>query len=470
MKNHAALLGLFCMACTSPDKLIGDSNVFADPSDIPQPEPSDPPTEASVSLSQIQSGAVSEGTLVTVEDIVATTGSSDEGFFAGTPEGGVNSGIWIQADSENKGAFDVQMGQTVTVTGIVTELVDNSPEQTGGDNTLTALVVQTAGGVVVTDEATDSMPPATELSMETLVDPSSAEQYEGTYIKLSNPSMEQVGQDMILNGSLPFVETFVSFAEQHYEILNSSIEFVKGIVGYEDGQYVLYPCSESDVSLVQPSSIELNGTNLYMTEVLAYEDPIGQCDDTFTWYLEVNYIHTSDLDVDTIYLQVTDPNGNHHAKLSTEDSINPNQVMLISNGRPDNCLSIDGYADLSMLQMAPVSGLGGAIPTIDNSSIVIKLYYAATETDYVNDTRILIDRIDLQSFQLNQTMELDPTLNGESTDTVVSNGDWCESSRALYDFYGTPIEDGVGIPINGSPGSLNFHCTGGLDTATETQQ
>ena len=472
MKNHAALLGLFCMACTSPDKLIGDSNVFADPSDIPEPEPSDPPTEASVSLSQIQSGAVPEGTLVTVTDIVATTGSSDEGFFAGTTEGGANSGIWIQADAENKGAFEVLMGQTVTVTGIVAELVDNSPEQNGEDNTLTAIVVQTAGGVVITNEATDSMPPAFELDMEILMDPISAEQYEGTYIRLSNPSMDQVGENMIVNGALPFDETFVSFADQYYEILSSPIEFVKGIVGYKDGQYVLYPCTESDLGFAEtiPATTEINGTNFYISEVLAYNFALEVCNNGFHWYLELNYIHSSVLDVGTVYLEQSTPDGTFHAKLSSSEQVDPNDILLISDGDMTNCLSACDGGAFKVLTMETVSGAGAPIPDVISPGNEIALFYAPTEADYISGNRILIDSIEISYNALNTSTELAPMFDGVGTDGMsVSSGEWCESQKLLYLTDGTTISDGVGLPVYGSPGTITNHCLIGPDTATQTQ-
>ena len=383
----AYLFGLHC-----PDRLSA-TPMFLRSSDIPQPEPSrtiDDPTEHLCRSARFSLERFLKAPL-TVTDIVATTGSSDEGFFAGTPEGGANSGIWIQADTDNKGAFEVLMGQTITVTGTVAELVDNSPEQNGEDNTLTAIVVQTAGGVVITNEATDSMPPATELSMETLMDPSSAEQYEGTYIRLSNPSMDQVGDNMVVNGTLPFDETFVSFVDQHYEILSSPIEFVKGIVGYKDGQYVLYPCSENDLGFAEtiPATTEFNGTNFYISEVLAYNDAFEVCNNEFHWYLELNYIHSSVLDVGTVYLEQSTPNGTFHAKMSSSEQVDPNDILLISDGDMTNCLAACDGGAFTVLTMETVSGAGAQIPSdVILPGDEIALFYAPSEADYISGNRI----------------------------------------------------------------------------------
>ena len=55
-------------------------------------------------------------------------------------------------DSDNKGAFDVQMGQIVTILGVYRELEDSSPEQLA-QTVVAAIVIQTVNGVEVTDES-----------------------------------------------------------------------------------------------------------------------------------------------------------------------------------------------------------------------------------------------------------------------------------------------------------------------------
>ena len=483
MRNVAALAALGMWACTSPDKLIGDSNVFAAPEDlseIPETDTDDtddsgdePVVALSSSVDDILSGEVDEGTLVEITGLVAMTPSSDDGFFAGTSEGGANSGIFVQADSDNKGAFDVQMGQIVTIMGVYQELEDSSPEQSGADSSFAAIVVQTVNGVEVTDESTYSMPPATDVTMETLLDPSSAEQYEGSYIKLTAPTMTEVGEQMILNGSLPFDEAFVSFSDQYESLLNDLLESVKGIVGYKNGQYVLYPCSESDVNYAsQSAETDLDGSKLYVSEVLAYNDELTVCNG-FNWYLELNYtdVNTTALDIDTIYMQQVSAQGTtHHAKLSSTASLSPESIMLISDGDMDGCLAACNGGAYSVLSMGSVSGMSNGLPDIISAGDEITLFYAPTEEDYANGNHVLIDHIEIPVSALNNSIELSPDFDGIGTDGMsLTSGEWCESGNQLYLADYTPIYDGVGALVNGSPGNVDTHCTSQPDTGSSSQ-
>ena len=470
MRNFIVVACLIEAACTSPDKLIGDSNVFADPNDIPDgiPIPDTATEQMAVTLDAIQSGEIEEGTVVTVTDVVATTPSSDEGFFVGTPEGGANSGMWVQSDTNNKGAFDVLMGQVVTVTGTYRELVDDSSEQSGADNSLTALVVEAAGGVVITNEATDSMPPATTVTTELLSDPSQAEQYEGSYINLSSPTMIQEGDEMYLNGSLLFDETFVSFSYQYETLLSEALESVKGIVGYKNGQYVLHPCSESDVTFAQSNTAsDLDGSKLFVSEVLAYNDELSECND-FNWYLEINYnaLNVAALDVNTIYLKQVTSEDSFHAKLVSEAEITPESIMLISDGDVKDCLAACNDGAFSVLEMESVSGMSNGVPDIISAGDEISLYYASSEDNFADGNATLIDRIEIPESAMNTSVELAPDLNGIGTDGMSQvSGEWCESMSPLYLVDYSPVNDASGLPVNGSPGSVSTHCSYGLDTA-----
>ena len=102
------------IGCTSPDKLIGDSNVFLDDTEVDTDtdtadtassgptETGEPHTDSS-SVNGILSGGADVGDDVELTGLVVTSPSNDDGFYAGDPEGGSNSGIWIQAGSNNKG-------------------------------------------------------------------------------------------------------------------------------------------------------------------------------------------------------------------------------------------------------------------------------------------------------------------------------------------------------------------------------
>ena len=126
---------LLLVGCTSPDKLIGDSNVFLDDTDIePEIDTADTgdsnPVETGEplvdpsSVNGVLSGGANVGEEVELTGLVVTSPSNDEGFYASDSEGGSNSGIWIQAGFSNKGIFDVEVGQQIDIVGTYAEPAD----------------------------------------------------------------------------------------------------------------------------------------------------------------------------------------------------------------------------------------------------------------------------------------------------------------------------------------------------------
>ena len=97
----------------------------------------------------------------------------------------------------------------------------------------------------------------------------------------------------------------------------------------------------------------------------AYNDELTVCND-FNWYLELNYtdVNTVALDVDTIYMQQVTSEGTYNAKLSSNASLSPESIMLISNGDMDGCLAACNGVAYSVLSMDSVSGMSNGVPDI----------------------------------------------------------------------------------------------------------
>ena len=99
------------------------------------------------------------------------------------------------------------------------------------------------------------------------------------------------------------------------------------------------------------------------------------------------------------------------------------------------------------------------------------MLFTPTEEDYANGNHVLIDRIEIPLSALNNSTELSPDFNCIGTDGMsLASGEWCESGNQLYLADYTPISDGVGILVNGSPGNVDTHCTSQPDTGSSSQQ
>ena len=107
---------------------------------------------SAVSVYDIQTGAVAEGTTVTLQNVVVTTTltGDEEGFFVQDEGGGEWSGIYVFVGQAGGGLAPL-VGDSVTLTGSVSEFYDS-----------TQLVVSNAENMTVTGEAA---PVATELPL-----------------------------------------------------------------------------------------------------------------------------------------------------------------------------------------------------------------------------------------------------------------------------------------------------------------
>ena len=128
-----------------------------------------------VTIYDIQQGKVPEDTVVTLENVVATTGLTfkKDGFFVQDPMGGEWSGIYIYIN-QNPDMLAIQAGDVVTITGLYTEFFDMSQLSAGQ-----------AGDVIVT--GTDMVPdPILVAPADIATGGSMTENYESVLVRVED--------------------------------------------------------------------------------------------------------------------------------------------------------------------------------------------------------------------------------------------------------------------------------------------
>lgn len=183
------------------------------------------PTEASVS--DVQQGLVSEGTVVTLTGVVATSGPTEagSGFFVQDAGGGQWSGVYVYKGGAE---FEVAAGDVLTVKGTVTEYFD-----------LTEIVVDDTADVVKTGTGT---PVPTALSAA----PSDWEPYEGVLLTLNGvdvtSEVDSYGQ-VSTDWGIFLDDLFVDLTLADGDALVS----VTGPLTYSFEEWKVCPRSESDI-------------------------------------------------------------------------------------------------------------------------------------------------------------------------------------------------------------------------------
>jgi hypothetical protein len=109
-----------------------------------------------VPVGDIQSGAVAQGSSVTVEGVVATSGAtgSGDGFFIQDDGGGAWSGIFVFVDTKDgAGGLGITAGDVLDISGVVDEYYDATQIVVSDESNITTLAGP-AG--VVTADAVDA--------------------------------------------------------------------------------------------------------------------------------------------------------------------------------------------------------------------------------------------------------------------------------------------------------------------------
>ena len=183
---------------------------------------------STVTIYDIQTGAVAEGETVTIQNTVVTSmiTSDEEGFFIQDEGGGEYTGIYVFVGQAGGGIAPL-VGDKLTITGSVSEFYDS-----------TQLVISSAENLVVTGDG-EAVP-----SVVSSVD--DWEAYEGCLITLEDQTVESDVNsygEADLSFGIPMDNTFFNF-ETCYE---ATYESITGIVTYSFEEFKINPRSQEDI-------------------------------------------------------------------------------------------------------------------------------------------------------------------------------------------------------------------------------
>jgi hypothetical protein len=247
-RGSVALVAALVAACggevTAP---LGDAGVLADSGVGRDAAPPPPPT-----IFDVQQGLVAPGETVTLAGVVVTSPSTVPGFFIGDPESGAFSGVWVQLALTSSMALDVQMGQTVTVTGEVRERAFDPEAPADAVHTRTEVVVRAASDVVAELQGTLPEPEAVTPQALAVVDV--AELYEGVVVQLPAATItdrDLEAQTLVLDD---LVQVSGLFVDLDFGWLEPGTRFdaVTGPLQYDGAGYTVAPRDALDLPVSPP--------------------------------------------------------------------------------------------------------------------------------------------------------------------------------------------------------------------------
>ena len=204
------------------------------------------PSASTTTIYDIQQGMVTLGSLVTVEDAIASSGltwtdDNEAFFFMQDSGGGAYSGIAVKV--LNIAGLDIEPGDTVTVTGTYKE-----------DFGMSVIEVADAAGVMV---GGNGPAPAPEL----IADPASiatngqaAEQWEGVLVRVENVTVTDVNPDapdefgeFAVTGNLRVDDAFFAIADWTKPAMDQGYASITGPLAFTYDNFKLEPRDPADL-------------------------------------------------------------------------------------------------------------------------------------------------------------------------------------------------------------------------------
>ena len=258
---------------------------------------------------------------VTVEGVVSAgygvTGSRN--FFLEMRQGGPYSGIMVYIPS-SAGDFPVQLGESLRVTGTVTEYYDNT-ELTVNDTTLIERL-----GIVDPIAPTEITCDYLDTVQTTTIPWDSAEAYEGVLVKVSNvmvtDTLDDHGNFQVSDGTgYVYVNNNYSYTPALYDQLN-----VTGIVQTHYGWYKIRPRGDNDFEFLNPGISLAYASDAQVIDVVFKTNMDNTAEDAS------KYIITPSVTIDHVSLDLSDSKLVH---IYTTDMVGGTEYTLITNNLTD---------------------------------------------------------------------------------------------------------------------------------------
>ncbi len=304
----------------------------------------------------IQSEMDATWTSLWVDSVVVVSGIVSAGygvtgsrnFFLQMRQGGPYSGIMVYIPS-TAGDFPVQVGESLSVTGTVTEYYGNTELRVDDTTGITRYgLVDPVAPAVITCDYLDT-------ATTTTIPWDSAEAYEGVLVRINNvvvtDTLDDNGNWQISDGTgYVYVNNNYSYTPTLYDRLN-----VTGIVHTHFGYYKIRPRSDADfeflnagISLAYASDAQVIDV-LFKTQMDAGAEDPGK------------YVITPSITIDHISLDASDSTIVH---IYTTDMVGGTEYTLYTNGLTDangtaitdTVVFYGGFTPIAMIQRDTVAG------------------------------------------------------------------------------------------------------------------
>ena len=407
----------------------------------------------------IQSQMDSTGTslwvdsLVTVEGVVSAgygvTGSRN--FFLEMRQGGPYSGIMVYIPT-TAGDFPVQLGESLSVTGTVTEFYGNTELQVNDTTQIIRL------GVVSPITPTEITCDYLDTTLTTTLPWDSAEAYEGVLVKVNNAvvtdTLDANGNWQISDGTgYVYVNNNYSYTPNLYDQLN-----VTGIVQTHYGLYKIRPRSDADFEFLNAGISMAYAADAQVIDVVFKTKMDQNAEDP------AKYVITPSITIDHISLDASDSTLVH---IYTTDMVGGTEYTLYTNGLTDisgNAITdtvvfYGGFTPITLIQTDTVAGdTSGYYPTNWQGRTVTITGVVTANKDHFDYPFYFVQQSEapFSGIQVWDPAGVFSPADGDSVIIVGQITEFNGATEMLNLVYGTTVSQGHTVnPILVNTGDLN---------------
>jgi hypothetical protein len=321
-------------------------------------------TAANVSvIEQIQRGRIPPGTFVEFEGPVVTA-TLEDSVFISEPDGDVYRAVHV---------FSGQPAASVLFIDAVVAIAGRVEEVSSPSGSLTRINTTVPGGYIAEILATNA-PRGLDVSLDELVDPVSAEPYEGVLVHIRNPRVwESDGVSRLTIGDADG-DLVVSTQEYYPGALNygDRIGDLTGVLHWQNDRFELIPRRASDyqviLQLLNPAD-QLQEGDLVLTEWMVEPTSAGcATPGTSGEYVEVLNTTGSTVDLDGLIIFNFDTNQQVVQRGRLEVASGARAVIFADGA--DNCYGLPGDTRLGWYQSLSTFGIGVFNPVVAVDAVV----------------------------------------------------------------------------------------------------